>query len=285
MTMLRGLGPLTRAALLQSLRSRTAILWNIVFPMVWLLLFGYVFGQGDPARVSMLMPGLFTITLISGSFFGVSYLMVSERETGILRRLRVTPVTAPTIVLANSMRALVTLTLSVSIQAGVGYLMFGYMVRGSVLLMGMMMLLGAVAFVPLGLIVGSVAQDMRTAPAISNLLFFPLVFGSGAAFPYWMLPDWVQALGRLVPSAYLVEALQGIMLRGQGLADLAAPVGVLSLTAVVGAALNSLLFRWESSEPVNKRGLLVTMLVLVALLLAAALTTPAFQMTSAPPIG
>lgn len=283
MSALRGLGPLTRAALLQSFRSRTALFWNVLFPLVWLFLFGYIFGQGDPARVSLLMPGLFTITLISGAFFGVSYLMVSERETGILRRYRVTPVNAATIVLANSFRALTMLALSVTIQASVGYLAFGYTIKGSLLVMALMMGLGAVAFVPLGLIVGSVAQDMRTAPAISNLLFFPLVFGSGAAFPYWMLPDWVQAIGRLVPSSYLVEALQGVMLRGEGLVDLLAPAGVLLLTAAVGAGLNSLLFRWESSEPVNRRGLLIALLVLLAVLLAAAATTPAFQMISAPP--
>lgn len=282
MNFLRGLGPLTHAALLQTLRSRTAMFWNVLFPLIWLFLFGFIFGQGDPARVSVLMPGLFTITIISGSFFGVSYIMVSERETGILRRYRVSPVSATTVVLANSIRALTTLSLSVTIQATVGYLVFGYTMRGSLLLMALMMLLGAAAFVPLGLIVGSVAQDMRTAPAISNLLFFPLVFGSGAAFPYWMLPDWVQALGRLVPSSYLVEALQGVMLRGLGLFDLAAPISVLVLTGTVGAALNALLFRWESSEPVNRRGLLITVLVLVALLAAAALTTPAFQMATAP---
>ena len=107
---LRGLGPLTRAYLLQSFRSRTAIFWNLVFPMVWLFLFGFVFYRGNP---SLMMPGLFTITLISGAFFGVSYLMVSEREAGILRLYRVTPVSAMTVVLANAIRAMVTLSISI----------------------------------------------------------------------------------------------------------------------------------------------------------------------------
>jgi len=66
---LRGLGPLTRAYLLQSFRSRAAIFWNLVFPMAWLFLFGFVFYRGNQ---TLMMPGLFTITLISGSFFGVS---------------------------------------------------------------------------------------------------------------------------------------------------------------------------------------------------------------------
>jgi ABC-2 type transport system permease protein len=275
----RGLGPLTKAYLLQSFRSKTAIFWNLVFPMVWLFLFGFLFYRGQP---SMMMPGLLTITLISGSFFGVSYLMVSEREAGILRRYRVTPVTSTTVVLANAIRALVTLSISVTAQAGVGWLVFRYEVTGSLLLTAFIMLLGGAAFVPLGMFVGSVAQDMRTAPAISNLLFFPLIFGSGAAYPAFLLPGWIQSIMRIIPSSYLVEALQGVMLRGHGLVQLAGPITVLLLTLVVGAWLNSRLFRWETSQPLDKRAMLTAIGVLTLLFVAAALFAPAFEMIVAP---
>jgi ABC-2 type transport system permease protein len=275
----RGLGPLTRAYLLQSFRSRTAVFWNLVFPMVWLFLFGFIFYRGQP---TLMMPGLLTITLISGSFFGVSYLMVSERETGILRRYRVTPVSATTVVLANAIRALVTLFISVTAQAGVGWLVFRYDVNGSLLLTAAIMLLGGAAFIPLGMFVGSVASDMRTAPAISNLLFFPLVFGSGAAFPAFMLPGWLQSIMRLIPSSYLVEALQGVMIRGHGVMELIGPITVLLLTLIIGAWLNSRLFRWETSEPVDKRAVITTIAVLLALFVAAAFLAPAFEMVTRP---
>jgi len=276
---LRGLGPLTRAYLLQSFRSRTAILWNLVFPMVWLFLFGFVFYRDN---TSLMMPGLFTITLISGAFFGVSYLMVSEREAGILRLYRVTPVSALTVVLANAIRALVVLSISVGAQASVGWLAFRYEVTGSLVLTFFVMLLGGAAFIPLGMFVGSVAQDMRTAPAISNLIFFPLVFGSGAALPAFMLPDWLQSVMRMIPSSYLVEALQGVMLRGHTLAQLAGPITVLLLTLVVGAWVNSKLFRWETTEPLNKRAMLTAVVVLTLLYAAAAALAPAFEMVRPP---
>ena len=276
---LRGLGPLTRAYLLQSFRSRTAVFWNLVFPMVWLFLFGFVFYRGNP---SLMMPGLFTITLISGAFFGVSYLMVSEREAGILRLYRVTPVSATTVVLANAIRAMVTMSISAGAQASVGWLVFRYEVTGSLVLTFFIMLLGGAAFVPLGMFVGSVAQDMRTAPAISNLIFFPLVFGSGAALPAFMLPGWLQSVMRMIPSSYLVEALQGVMLRGHGLVQLAGPIAVLLLTLVVGAWVNSRLFRWESSEPLDKRAMVTAVVVLTLLYAAAALVAPAFEMVRPP---
>ena len=279
MSSLRGLGPLTRAYLLQTFRSRTALFWNLLFPLVWLFLFGFLFFCG---RVSLGMPGLFAITILSNSFFGVSYLMVSEREAGILRRYRVTPVSALTVVLANALRAMVMVVLSLLTQAGLGWLVFRFEVRGSLLVTGAAMMLGAAAFVPLGLMVGSVAQDMRSAPAISNLLFFPLVFGSGSAYPYFLLPGWAQTIGRLMPSSYLVEMLQGVMLRGHGLRQMLGPGAVLLVTIAFGAWLNSFLFRWESTEPIDKRRLALVLGGLLAVLLVAAFLAPPFEMTAPP---
>jgi len=173
--------------------------------------------------------------------------------------------------------------MSLLVQASVGWLVFRFTVNGSLLLTALMMLMGAVAFVPLGLLVGSIAQDMRTAPAINNLIFFPMVFATGAAFPFFMLPSWVQFIGRMLPSAYLVELLQGVMLRGEGILQLIGPLTVLILTAVVGALVNSWVFRWESSQPLDKTKLLLAIAALLVLFLGAALLAPAFGMAQPPP--
>ncbi|MFW6198468.1 MAG: ABC transporter permease, partial [Acidobacteriota bacterium] len=148
---MRGLGALTWAYLLQSFRSKTGIFWNLFFPLVWLFLFAAVFAQGDPETASLLMPGVFTLTIVSASFFGTSYLLVNERELGILRRYRVTPVTAATIVLANGLRGLATMAVSLALQALVGWLIFGIRFRGSILELALLLLLGAATFIPLGL--------------------------------------------------------------------------------------------------------------------------------------
>lgn len=280
MTSLRGLGPLTRAYLRQSFRSRTAIIWNVVMPLFWLFLYGFIFARDSD--VSLYMPGLFSITVISGAFFGASYLMVSERETGILRRYRVTPVNPLTLVLANGIRAVATMSVSLTLQATVGWLVFRYQINGSLLLTALVMLIGAVAFVPLGLFVGSVAQDMRTAPGINNLVVLPMIFSTGAAVPFFMLPDWIQLIGRMLPSSYLVEALHGVMLRNEGPVQLAGPLLVLLSTAAIGALANSWVFRWESSQPLDKRRLLMALSALLVLWAGAALLVPAFGMAVQP---
>ena len=57
----------------------------------------------------------------------------------------------------------------------------------------------------MGLLVGSTARDIRTAPAIANLLFFPMMFLSGSAMPFAVLPEGVQRFARLLPTTYLNE--------------------------------------------------------------------------------
>src|SRR5206468_4843848 len=96
---LRATAALYRGHLLTYMRSRTAIYWTLAFPLFFLLMFGLAFGRGRPQDFNLLMPGLLTITVISGSLFGVSLRMVTERETGVLRRYRLTPVHPLSIVL------------------------------------------------------------------------------------------------------------------------------------------------------------------------------------------
>lgn len=268
MTPFRGTGALTRAFLLRTFRSRTALFWNFAFPLLWLFAFGYIFAGGTAEGVGYLMPGLLVITILAISFVGVSLRLVKARERGTLRRLRVTPVSALAVVLATAISSVALVALSLLSLGLTARLVFGVTTGAGLGDLVLILGAGAIAFVPIGLVVGSVAPTTESAPAINNALFFPLIFVTGAALPFAMLPEWVRALGRALPPTYLVEALQAVMVRGEPVIGVLGCVGVLLATGVVATAGAGALFRWESSEPIGRRRALGTMLVL-ALLLAA----------------
>jgi ABC-2 type transport system permease protein len=280
MSQLRATLALYRGHLLTYRRNRTSIYWTLAFPLFFLLMFGYVFGRGDPDATRFIMPGLFTITIISGSVFGVAMRLVTEREIGILRRHHVTPVSAVAIVLAHAATALTALLVSMALQFVVARLLFKFHVAGSPVAFALVLLLGGAALIPIGLIVGSIARDSRTAPAIANFVFFPLMFLSGSAIPFMMLPGWMQKLARLVPTTYINEALQAVAVRGLGLSQVAGPLAVLALTSVVGVSLNGLLFRWESTEPVSTKRLLIALGGLAALYAGAYFLAPTLGMAT-----
>ena len=272
MSAVRGVFELSRAYLLQTIRSRAALLWTLAFPQVWLFLFALIY-RNAPGGGSGALTGLLTITSFSGSFFGASYTLVSEREQGILRRFWVTPASALTIVAANSIRSLITVAFSLIFQCLIACLIFEVDFGASLAVVGAVLLFGVVAFVPLGLIMGSMAKDMRSAPAIGNLLFFPMVFLSGAALPIQMLPDWLQTFGRILPTTYLVDALRGVMVQGETLGQQWVSLGVLLLSGAVAFGANGLLFRWETTQPLGAKRVAMALGGLGVIYLLAAVFT------------
>ena len=175
---------LVRAQLTAFLRSKMAVFWSLAFPLGFLFLFGGIMARGNPRAATYMLPGLLTTMLTSGSLFGIAIPMVLARETGVLRRFRVTPTNALTLVLAHGTSGLVQNGLTFAMLLAAGRFFFHTEVAGAAGALFVAFLISAFAIIPIGLLVGSAAKDMRTAPPIVNLLFFPLMFLSGSAFPF-----------------------------------------------------------------------------------------------------
>jgi ABC-type multidrug transport system permease subunit len=263
-------------------RSKTSLFWMTSFPLGFLLLFGFVMARGDGRVMAYMMPGLLTTTLMSGALFGVALPLVQQRETGLLRRLRVTPVRAASVVIAHGITAIITGLISLVVLMWLARAIFGMQLVGSWPTLIAVYVCGAVALVPMGLLVGSAARDLRTAPAIANLLFFPMMFLSGSAMPFAMLPDGVKRFARLLPTTYLNEAYAGVIVRGESLWSLAGTLAVLLALGIIGVALTSMLFRWEGTEPIPRRSLALVAAAFAVTLGASAIAAPAFRLGEVP---
>ena len=253
--MARSILALMTAQLTELRRSKTALFWMMSFPLGFLFLFGFVMARGDARVMAVLMPGLLTTTLMSGGLFGVALPLVQQRENGLLRRLRVTPVPAAALAIAHGVTAVMTGFLSLVILMTLARLVFNMQMAGSWAALAGVYLCGAIALIPMGLLVGSTARDMRTAPAIANLLFFPMMFLSGSAMPFAFLPEGVQRFARLLPTTYLVDAYSSVIVRGEGLLPIAGSLAALIGIGMVGTVLTSMLFRWEGTEPISRKAL------------------------------
>jgi imidazolonepropionase-like amidohydrolase/ABC-type multidrug transport system permease subunit len=280
--MMRQTLALLRAFSTEIRRSKTALFWMTAFPLGFLLLFGFVMARSNPRVMAFMMPGLLTTTLLSGSLFGVAFPLVQQRESGLLRRLRVTPVTPAAVVLAHGATAVVVGLISIIVLMNLGRLIFGMQMAGSWLTLIVVYLCGACALIPVGLLVGSVARDIRTAPAIANLLFFPLMFLSGSAFPFAMLPDGVKQFARFLPTTYLNDTYAGVIVRGETVPALAGSLAVLVALGVIGIVLTSMLFRWEGTDPIPRRSLALIAAAFAVTMGVAAMAAPAFRIAELP---
>ena len=273
---------LLRAQLRGFLRSKTGLFWSLAFPLGFLFLFGGIMARGNPRAATFMMPGLLTTMLISGSLFGIAMPMVLSRETGVLRRFRVTPLSAPTMILAHGTTALIQNAITFTMVLVVARLVFKTEIAGSLGSLAVVYVFAAFSLIPLGLLVGSAAKDMRSAPPIINMLFFPLMFLSGSAFPFALLPDVMKRFARFLPTTYVVESLQGIIVRGEGLSLLLGPLATLAVLGAAGLTLSSMLFRWEGTEPISKRSLGVILGTFAIVLVGAGVVAPAFRMGEFP---
>jgi len=279
---LYGFPALLRAQLTETMRSRASLFWTLAFPLFFLFLFGSVMARGNARVATFMMPGLFTSMMVGSTLFAVAMRLVSERESGILRRLRTTPVTATAVVLAHGAAALFTQLVTFGLLFLVAKVTFGVGNSGSPTLLVVVYVAGALALLPIGLLVGSVARDSRSAPPIANTLFFAMLFLSGASLPFAFLPEVIQRAARLLPATWLVEGLSLVMVRGEGIRAVAPTLAILLLISGVGLLLNARLFRWEGTQLLPRGSLALAAGGFALLLGGVALSAPALKMTRTP---
>ncbi|MGB5560534.1 MAG: ABC transporter permease [Paracoccaceae bacterium] len=275
MSVFRGTLALAHGLLTETRRAPIALFWNLAFPLLILVGLMLIFGGDQTAQQQRVLGGVLTINLIAAAFFGISLHMVSLREAGLYRRYHATPISSLSVVAAHSITASVNVLGSLILQLIVARFGFGVAVEGSILTLVAVLLLAAFAFIPLGLIVGSIGRDMRIAPALSNLLFFPMAFLSGAAIPLSVMPEALQRIATLLPATYVVDLFRGAIQDRLDLWSAILPASILVATGLIAFACNTLLFRWESSAPLDRRGLgLVVVGLGVVYLAAFVLTAP-----------
>jgi ABC-2 type transport system permease protein len=230
-------------------RDRQAIFWTYIFPLFFLFLFASVFTGGKAERLPPLMAGLLCISAMSAGFFGLSIGLVVMRERGVLRRYQLTPIRPWMIISSELAASYVVLLTTIGLQLAIAMTYYRMRINGNPLVLLIALSVGALAFLAIGFIIASIAENAKSAQVMSNILFFPLMFLGGAAFPLEFLPPAVRNISRLLPSRYMVESLRRVIVEGQGLRTIAPGLAVLGVTFVIAIFVAAKLFRWDSREP------------------------------------
>ncbi|HZS10110.1 MAG TPA: ABC transporter permease [Blastocatellia bacterium] len=232
-------------------RDRQAIFWNYAFPLFFLFLFSSIFARGNPKAVAMLLPGLLCISMMSAGLFGMSIGLVSDRERGILRRYQLAPIHPLVIISSQIISGFVVVLSTIVLQLVLARMIYKLEIAGSLWSLAVMAGAGALAFLSIGFVIASVAENAKSAQVMSNLLFFPLMFLGGAAFPIQFLPPAIRKLSLLLPSRYLTEGLGRVINDGAGVSGNLPNLAVMASTFVVALIVAAKIFRWDSREPLS----------------------------------
>jgi ABC-2 type transport system permease protein len=251
-----------------TLRNKMFLFFSVIMPFGFFFLYAGVFARGIPFVVRYFLGPVMALTVM-GSFWGLSAALVTFREQGILRRFHVTPVTAGDM-LASSIVANFVLTLP-TIVVEILFARFIYHLTsfGNLSSAFLLIALGTMSFASLGLVVASVTNTMQETQVINQLIWFPLIFLSGATIPLANLPVAAKRVGLFLPATYLVTGLQSAIYWAFApwSLDVLLALGSLAFWGIITFFLSAQLFRWEPESKIPRRAKLLAAATAIPFLL------------------
>ena len=251
-------------------RDRTVIFFNYLFPLVFFFIFAQLFHAEQGGAIIQVLTMVLSIGILGSGFFGAGIRAVQDREANILRRFKVAPISAAPMLVASLLTGLLNFLPSVLLMVLLSHFIYGMAIPRQWLSLLIFVALGAMAFRALGLIIASVVNSMQESQILIQLLYFPMLFLSGATIPISILPNWVQILAQFIPATYLMTGMQSILGRNETLAQNWTAAGALALTTVLGTFLGVKLFRWEKDEKIPGRAKLWLVAVFAPFLILGA---------------
>lgn len=243
---------LTAMRIRLTLRNKTFLFFGLIMPFGFFFLFAGVFAKGDPSAVRFFLGPVISLAVM-GAFWGLSVALVTFREQGILRRFHVTPVTSADM-LASSIVANYFLILpTIGIELLLSKFIFHVSGFGNLFSLFILVTVGVISFGSMGLVIASVTNTMQETQVLNQLIWFALIFLSGATVPLSDLPKSAQAFGVFLPATYLVWGLQDAIYLSAPVWHLWKETLSLFSWAILTFFVAAQLFRWEPESKIQRK--------------------------------
>jgi ABC-2 type transport system permease protein len=186
------------------------------------------------------VPGITVFDVFVLTFILTILAFVSERTSGNLARLRVTPLEDSELVVGYALAFSIIGIVQAGATLAIIVLVFKVMVAGSILLAFLVVALLGVLSLSLGMLLSTLAKRDAQAIQFVALVIMPSLLLGGCFWPLESLPAWVRPLSYAIPPRYAAEAMRAVMLRGWGIGQIwvelaamaAITVGCLGLSVV-----------------------------------------------------
>jgi ABC transporter DrrB family efflux protein len=211
---------ITRRNLLVWMRVPAYIMFTVIQPVMFVLLFRYVFGGAIPVQtkggyVNFLMPGIIGQTAAFATF-GTSIALAQELKKGVIDRLRSMPMARSAVLagrlVADTGRMLVTILIIVAVGYAVGFRFSNG--AGPAIAMVVLATVFGLAICCIAAYTGLAIGDEESVQAFGMIWLFPITFLSSAFVPIHTMPGWLQAFANNQPVTYVIDTMRGMALGG-----------------------------------------------------------------------
>jgi ABC-2 type transport system permease protein len=244
-------------------RRKEAVFFTFLFPVMFLVLFGLVFGNNDVEGTDLryaqvLVAGIMASGLMSVTFVNLAIGITTERDEGALKRLAGTPMPKASYFIGKIGMVLVCVLAEIALLMVIGLLFFDLRLPTAPsrwLTFAWVLVLGTIASTMLGVAASSVPRSAKSAAAVINLPFVALQFISGVYVPYSELSSTVRFVASVFPLKWIAQGFRSVFLPDAFLRN--EPGGswqhgqmalVLIAWSIVGAIVCARTFRWSADR-------------------------------------
>lgn len=234
-------------------RSPASVFFTVMLPVIFLLIFATIFGNDtlkpplqDVKTEAYYVPAILTLAVVSATLVNLAINLTVEREDGVLKRSRGTPMPAWAFIAGRIGNSLVIAAVMLVLIAVLGHFVYGVAVpfarAGGILVT---LAIGAASFCALGIALTALIPSEDAAPAVTNVTVLPLYFLSGVFIPETEIPDGILHVAAVFPIRPFFEAFLGAWLPGAGGGEFQwGHLGVVALWGVAGVVVALRTFRW-----------------------------------------
>lgn len=204
-----------------------------------------VHARYNPEQLTVLniVPGLICIVLIISTLFVTTLSITRETERGTMENLLAMPVRPIEVMLAKVVPYIVIGYIQVVLIMAIAVTVFGLPVRGSIALLSVALGLFIASNLALGITFSTIARNQMQAVQMAQFTLLPSFLLSGFMFPFRGMPAWAQWVGEILPTTHALRIVRGMLLKGNGLAEIAPDLWPIAVFTVVVGLVASWFYR------------------------------------------
>jgi ABC-2 type transport system permease protein len=205
-----------RYDLMAFVRNGQSRFFTVALPVIFLVIFASIFGGEHSVKVPggtiptsvFYVPGIMTLGIIAASFMNLVISVTAQRETGVLKRRRSTPVPASAIIAGRSLTATVAALFITVVLLVIGWIFFDASIPARTApALALTVIIGTISFGCMGYGIAALIRNQDAAQPITQAVMLPLYFVSGVFIATSQLPQWLSTVGELFPVRHLAAAL------------------------------------------------------------------------------
>ena len=234
-------------------RNRESAFFTFFLPVIFFLVFGSIYGNSTITKENLraapfLEAGMIGYGVASTAFAGLAITIVIRRESGVLKRIRATPLPPATYLLAVLLSTFIVFLVETALIVAIGRVLFSVAVPDRPFSLLVALVIGSAAFAAMGLGLTSVVRSAEGSSAVVNFVYLPMAIISGTFFTPKEYPGFLRAIADVLPLTYFTKLTRNVMVRHEHIWSQGSSLAAVLLWGAIGLVAAIRGFRWQPRD-------------------------------------